>query len=151
MAQALSFSDLPSAGEILGDMAQAEAKPLQSKLTPLPPPAKPLLSQPARAAMAPPRAAMSPMVLTPLAVPKPKIAPAQKASSNALLGDLSHLNLTGSSAALKIALPASIDGAELEVFVQIRQKNQVIAEGQIKKPAPGKGLVSKISVELKRG
>ena len=87
--------------------------------------------------------------LRPLALPKPRVA-APRATAGALLGDMSQFNLTGTAATLKIALPASMDGAELEVFVQIRQKDQVIAQGQIKKPAPGAGLVSKLTVELKR-
>jgi small GTP-binding protein len=151
--QALAFSDLPSAGEILGDMARAEAKPLQSRLTPLPPPAMLSVPQPMRAVMAAPRATVSPMMvsLAPLALPKPKSVSAPKANASLLLGDLSHLNLAGSAGTIKIALPASVNGTELEVFVEIRQQNQIIAQGQIKKPVPGKGLVSKVSVELKRG
>ena len=152
LAQALDFSDLPSAGEILGDMAAAEAKPLQSKLVQpqAPPPA--VRPAPPRPAMPAPRAAVSPMTvsLTPLALPKPKSVATPRASAGALLSDLSSLNLSGSAAALKITLPESMDGTELEVFVQIKQKDLVIAQGHIKKPAPSKGLISKLSVELKR-
>jgi len=150
-AEALDFSDLPSAGDILDELAAEEAKPLQSKLMPLPPPpSKPSVPRPAMPAA---RAPVSPMTvnLTPLALPKPKAAAAPRAAASALLGDLSQLNLSGSAASLKIALPASMDGSELELIVQVRQKDQIIAQGQIKKPAPGKGLVSKLSVELKRG
>jgi signal recognition particle receptor subunit beta len=147
--QPLDLSDLPSAGEILGDMAAVETKPLQSKLTPLAAPTKPLVPAVKPAA---PKATISPMTvsLAPLSLPKPKSVAAPKANASMMLGDLSQLNLGGSGGALKITLPASLEAGDLEVVVQIRQKDQVIAQGQIKKPAPGKGLVAKLSVELKR-
>jgi len=148
--QPLDLSDLPSAGEILGDMAAVETKPLQSKLTPLAAPSKPLL--PAAAKPAAPKATISPMTvsLAPLSLPKPKSVAAPKANASMMLGDLSQLNLGGSGGALKITLPGNLEAGDLEVVVQVRQKDQIIAQGQIKKPAPGKGLVAKLSVELKR-
>jgi len=36
------------------------------------------------------------------------------------------------------------------VVVQLRCKGEVLAEGQIHRPAPGKGSTAKLSVELKR-
>jgi hypothetical protein len=43
-----------------------------------------------------------------------------------------------------------MDGQEVEVFVQLRHQGQVLAEGQIHRPAPQKGSTAKLSVELKR-
>ena len=43
-----------------------------------------------------------------------------------------------------------MDGQELEVVVQLRHQGQILVEGQIHRPAPGKGSTSRLSVELKR-
>jgi hypothetical protein len=160
-AEPLELSDLPSSTDLLADLPPEAKAPLAR---PLPPPvAPPVVQRPMapqlvtphpvlRPAATPIRATVAPMMvtLTPPTIARPKTAPVPLTSASALLSDLAPLNLTIPSI-VKIALPASFDGTDLEVVVQIRQRGQVIAEGQIKKQAPGKGAVSKISVEVKRG
>jgi hypothetical protein len=146
-AEALSLSDLPSSNDLLADLPPEAKAPLFRSPTVAP---RPLAPQPVLRPVA--RTMVAPVMvsLTPLAIPKPKSAAVPLTSASALLSDLAPLNLSIPSV-VKITLPASVDGTELEVVVQIRQRNQVIAEGQIKKQVPGKGAMSKISVELKRG
>lgn len=85
------------------------------------------------------------------AVPRAPLAQGPKAAASALLGNLTHAGLLGSPSVLRMTVPGDVDGQELDVVVQVRLKGQTIAEGNLKKPAPGKGIVSKLTLELKRG
>ena len=98
-----------------------------------------------------PRPTVNPMMVS-LATPvAPKLkSPTPKAAVSALLGDLSHTSPMAPPSVIKVELPAHLDGAEIEVVVQIRQGEKTIAQGQLKRTAPGAGAVSKLTLELKR-
>ncbi len=81
--------------------------------------------------------------------PKPKSID-HKDAINSLLGELTQAGRFGSPSVLRLEVPAEADGQEFEVVVQLRRHGQVLAEGQISRPAPGKGSTVKLSVELKR-
>lgn len=80
---------------------------------------------------------------------KPK-ATDHKDAINSLMGELTQVGRSGAPSVLRLEVPAEADGQEIEVVVQLRCQGQVLAEGQIHRPAPGKGSTAKLSVELKR-
>jgi len=73
-----------------------------------------------------------------------------KDAINSLMGELTQVGRSGAPSVLRLEVPPSADGQEIEVVVQLRCKGEVLAEGQIHRPAPGKGSTAKLSVELKR-
>jgi len=73
-----------------------------------------------------------------------------KDAINSLMGELTQVGRMGAPSVLRLEVPASVDGQEIEVVVQLRCKGEVLAEGQIHRSAPGKGSTAKLSVELKR-
>jgi signal recognition particle receptor subunit beta len=80
---------------------------------------------------------------------KPKAVDAKDAI-NSLMGELTQVGRSGAPSVLRLEVPSDVDGQEIEVVVQLRHKGQVLVEGQIHRPAPGKGSTAKLSVELKR-
>ena len=74
-----------------------------------------------------------------------------KDAINSLLGELTQVGRSGSPSILRLEVPGDLDGHELEVLVQLRHEGQVVAEGTVHRPAPGKGSTAKLTVELKRG
>jgi hypothetical protein len=80
---------------------------------------------------------------------KPK-AIDHKDAINSLMGELTQVGRSGAPSVLRLEVPAEADGQEIEVVVQLRCQGQVLSEGQIHRPAPGKGSTAKLSVELKR-
>lgn len=80
---------------------------------------------------------------------KPKAVDAKEAI-HSLMGELTQVGRSGAPSVLRLEVPAELDGQEIEVVVQLRRQGQVLAEGQIHRPAPGKGSTAKLSVELKR-
>jgi len=82
-------------------------------------------------------------------VAKPKSID-HKDAINSLLGELTQAGRFGAPSVLRLEVPADMDGQELEVVVQLRHQGQILVEGQIHRPAPGKGSTSRLSVELKR-
>ena len=80
---------------------------------------------------------------------KPK-AIDHKDAINSLLGELTLAGRFGAPSVLRLEVPSEAEGQELEVVVQVRHQGQVLAEGMIHRPAPGKGSTAKLSVELKR-
>lgn len=82
-------------------------------------------------------------------VVKPK-AVDHKDAINSLMGELTQVGRSGAPSVLRLEVPAEVDGQEIEVVVQLRRLGQVLAEGRIHRPAPGKGSTAKLSVELKR-
>lgn len=93
-----------------------------------------------------PRLSM-PVPVAPRAVPK---SPNPKDAINTLLGELTLVGRMGTPTSLRLDLPDSVDGQELEVVVQVRTKGQVVAETSLKRPAPSKGIMAKLTLELKR-
>ncbi|MCM2249921.1 MAG: hypothetical protein NDI58_05055, partial [Geothrix sp.] len=82
-------------------------------------------------------------------VVRPKGADSKDAISS-LMGELTQVGRQGAPSVLRLEVPADVDGQDIEVFVQLRHRGQVVAEGQIQRPAPAKGITAKLSVELKR-
>lgn len=165
----LTFSDLPSVSEVLADTPPpmpALAAPVVIKKVPLPPrAAAPAVAAPTIAAprvMAvpvasplnrsnpAPRPVVSPMMVSLAAPAAPKAkSPTPKAAVSSLLGDLATPIVAPAS--LKVELPAELDGGELEVVVEVRQNGRTVGQGQLRRPAPGAGVLSKLTLELKRG
>jgi signal recognition particle receptor subunit beta len=84
---------------------------------------------------------------------RPALRPRSSDSKDAissLLGELTQVGRQGAPSVLRLDVPAEMDGQEVEVFVQLRHKGVVLAEGQVHRPAPAKGSTAKLSVELKR-
>lgn len=156
--QPLSLADLPTATDILASEPMNGKDPGAVVVPEVPHISIPALALPSVAApvvapkaASPAKPVVNPMVVAltpPLARPK-AMGLAPKTSAASLLGDLTHINLAAAGT-LRIALPAELDGHDLEVFVEVRQQNRVIAQGEIHKSAPGKGAIAKLSVELKR-
>ncbi len=163
--EVLTLSDLPSVGELLDDEAYAPppvaprpmaAAPIQPRvpppLRPAPAPLKPVLpsASPARGLSAVKPVAPKLVTLAPpvAAKPRPLAVPGVKTPVTPMFGDLSHTS--GMSSVLKLDLPATLDGHDLEIIVQVRQSGHVVTEGMLKKSSPGVGASAKFSVELKR-
>ncbi|WIL21992.1 MAG: hypothetical protein QOZ81_001276 [Geothrix sp.] len=80
---------------------------------------------------------------------KPK-AVDHKDAINSLMGELTLVGRSGAPSVLRLEVPPEVDGHEIEVVVQLRHQGQVLVEGQVRRPAPGKGSTAKLSVEMKR-
>lgn len=103
----------------------------------------------------PPASPALSMPKIPLAVPvvpkaPPVKAPSHKDAISSLLGELTLVGKVGSPSTLRLDLSDDVEGQELEVVLQVRVKGQVVGETSLKRPAPGKGIVGKLNVELKR-
>jgi len=165
--EVLTLSDLPSVGELLDDEAYAPPPVLPRPQIPASAPAAPRVPPPLRPAPAPlkpvlplasPARGLSPLkpvtpklvtLAPPMAAkPRPLAVPGLKAPLAPVLGDMSHGG--GMPSVLKLDLPSSLDGHDLEIIVQVRQSGHVVTEGMLKKSSPGVGASAKFSVELKR-
>jgi small GTP-binding protein len=152
-ARPLSFSDLPSASDVLGD-APVPASPVIKKMpSPLhipTPAARPLITPMAKLNPSP-RPTVSPMMISLAAPAVPKFkSPTPKTSASQLLGHFAQVSPAGLSSVIKVELPAHLDGAEVEVVVQIRQGGNTIAQGQLTRTPPNAGGITKLTLELKR-
>jgi signal recognition particle receptor subunit beta len=119
---------------------------------PEPPPAEALaVHRPAKTGLkVDPLAALASLKVETKRLPaKSKPADAQEAI-NSLMGELTQVGRSGAPSILRLEVPNEADGQEIEVVVQLRHRGQVLAEGQIRRPAPGKGSTAKLSVEMKR-
>ena len=139
--------DLPPAGPVLA-LPEPEPPP------PAPPepatPPEPVRAAGRPAAKADPLAALAALkVETRRPAAKPKSADSRDAISS-LLGELTQVGRQGAPSVLRLEVPADLEGQEVEVLVQLRHRGQVVAEGQIQRPAPGRGSTAKLSVELRR-
>jgi signal recognition particle receptor subunit beta len=166
-AQALSFSDLPSVSQMLEDDTDY-------RVAALPPPPSPLPDEDREEKLAadapattvkvqvrPPSADPHVPIKTQPLPPLPRFtvqspptqkskSPNPKAAIDSLLGELTLVGKLGAPSVVKLELPSDCGPDEIEVVVQIRQKDRVLAEGHLKRPVPGKGIAAKVSVELKR-
>ena len=165
-AEALSFSDLPSVSQMLEDdtdfreppVAPAPPAPLPDEdrgEKPVAVPAQTVKIQ-VRPVEPPPTIKTQPLpqlpkftVHSPPPAARPK-SPNPKAAIDSLLGELTLVGKLGVPSVLKLELPPDCDSEEIEVVVQIRQKDRILAEGKLKRPLPGKGIAAKVSIELKR-
>ncbi|MCE1203984.1 MAG: GTPase domain-containing protein [Holophagaceae bacterium] len=96
-----------------------------------------------------PLAALAALKVEPKRLPKPK-ALDHKDAINSLMGELTLVGRSGAPSVLRLDVPTEVDGHEIEVVVQLRHQGQVLVEGQIRRPAPGKGSTAKLTVEMKR-
>ena len=139
-------------------VAEPEAVPVAAEADPVAtegvaPVASPALQAPHPAkpsAKADPLAALASLKLE---ARRPAVKPKavdHKDAINSLMGELTQVGRSGAPSVLRLEVPAEMDGQEIEVVVQIRRQGQVLVEGQIHRPAPGKGSTAKLSVELKR-
>ena len=88
-----------------------------------------------------------PMPLAPRPVTK---SPNAQEAISSLLGELTLVGRMGSPSTIRLDLPDSLEGQELEVIVQVRAKGQLVTQSVLKRPAPSKGILAKLTVELKR-
>lgn len=70
---------------------------------------------------------------------------------SSLFGELTQVGRQGAPSVLRLEVPVEEDGQEVEILVQVRLHGEVVAEGQVHRPAPAAGSTAKLSVELKRG
>ncbi len=110
---------------------------------PVPEPAAPLAEPVAEQPHVP-----VPTMIIPKATAKPKIPTMDKGAIDSLMGELTQVGRLGAPSVLRLDVP-DVDG-EVEVVVQVLKGGQVIAEQRQSRPAPRKGITSKLSVELKR-
>jgi len=127
--QPLTPSDLPSVGELL------ELEGPSLRLAPGPQPLPDEDDGPGLSIEAP-------------LLPEPPVTAKQLISS--LMGDWTQVARPTPPSVLYLDVPASMDGQDLEVVVQVRHQGQVVAEGLLHRPAPGPGTIARLSVELKR-
>jgi len=117
---------------------------MSARLTPDPAPPKPTVAR------HDPLAALASLKLE-AKRPSPKAKSIDhKDAINSLLGELTQAGRFGSPSVLRLEVPADLEGHEFEVVVQLRHQGQVLVEGQVTRPAPGKGSTAKLSVEMKR-
>ena len=121
----------------------AASLPSASVMEQVPRPAKPALKVDPLAALASLRMA------TRRPTAKPKNID-HRDSINSLLGELAQAGRSGLPSVLRMEVPPDLDGCEIEVVVQLRHQGQVLVEGMIHRPMPGKGSTSKLNVEIKR-
>ena len=86
----------------------------------------------------------------PKAVPAAKPVPKAAAPLSNLLGELTQVGRAGALSTLRIELPEGLEG-EIEVIVQVKAAGEVVAEKQMERPSPAKGIAARLTVELKRG
>ncbi len=148
--------------EVVPEAAQAQANPEPASISAKAPVPKAPAPLPAPVLHISPKPAMKPPVkVDPMAgfaslktgtlrpAAKPKTID-HKEAINSLLGELTLAGRFGAPSVLRLEVPSEAEGQELEVVVQVRHQGQVLAEGMIHRPAPGKGSTAKLSVELKR-
>jgi signal recognition particle receptor subunit beta len=80
---------------------------------------------------------------------RPRSADPKDAISS-LLDELTSVGRQGAPSVLRLEIPPDMEGQEIEILVQLRQRGEVVVEGQILRPTPAKGSTAKLSVELKR-
>lgn len=161
-AQALSFSDLPSVSDMLEEDAAnfpdppAPPQPLPDEDREEMPVAAPIVVAAApRPAEPPPLIKTQPLPALPKftvqsPAPQKSKSPNPKAAIDTLLGELTQVGKLGTPSVLRLELPADTGTEEIDVVVQIRQKDRILVEGRLKRPVPGKGIAAKVSIELKR-
>jgi len=134
-------SEIPRAAPALAEHAFPAS--FSARMAPVPVAPKPMVKVDPLAALA------SLKMDTKRPAAKPKSID-HKDAINSLLGELTQAGRFGAPSVLRLEVPADMDGQELEVVVQLRHQGQILVEGQIHRPAPGKGSTSRLSVELKR-
>ncbi|HEU4950612.1 MAG TPA: GTPase domain-containing protein [Holophagaceae bacterium] len=123
------------------EVAAAAAKALEAQDRPAPR-ATPVLT---------PKLTLPPVPKAAPSAAKPSAKPASAAHLSNLLGELTQVGkLGGAPSVLRLELPEGLDG-DIEVVVQVKAAGAVVAEKQLERPVPAKGIAAKVTVELKRG
>ncbi|HEX9009739.1 MAG TPA: hypothetical protein VF804_05180 [Holophagaceae bacterium] len=158
IAAALQTRELPTLDEVpapeeapVGPPAAEAAEPPAAVMAPIPPlgPVVPE-AKPAARPKADPLAALAGLKVE-ARKPAPKVkTPDAKEAISSLLGELTLVGRSGAPSVLRLEVPGDLEEQELEVVVQLRTRGEVVAEGQIHRPAPAKGATAKLTVELKR-
>lgn len=95
-----------------------------------------------------PKLTLPPVPKAPAA--KPAAPKAVASPLSGLLGELTQVGRAGAVSTLRLELPEGLEG-EIEVVVQVKAAGAVVAEKQLERPVPAKGIAAKLTVELKRG
>lgn len=109
-------------------------------------------SVPATAPASTPKVAIPKIGLPPIPKAAPLAKPTVKAAAplSNLLGELTQVGRAGALSTLRIELPEGLEG-EIEVIVQVKAAGEIVAEKQMERPSPAKGIAARLTVELKRG
>lgn len=135
----------------LPEVEEVEA-PLPVKVAPhVPEPAQDLAGAPAPGPSAAlpipgPSADLPPLPTMPLGRAKAKAM--DKGAIDSLMGELTQVGRLGAPSVMRLEV-GEVEG-DVEVVIQVRKGDQVVAEQRQTRPAPRKGITSKLSVELKR-
>lgn len=81
--------------------------------------------------------------------PMPRFVEASD-SRVALLNGLSPDRCVAPLSHLSLVLPADLGTQDLEVLVQVRQRDRLLLEGQLRRPAPSPGTSDPLTIHLKR-
>jgi hypothetical protein len=122
---------------------EGEAGPPAAVVDPVPRPSKPTHRVDPLAALASLKMEAKRTTVKPKAVD-------HRIAINSLLGELTQAGRSAQASVLRMDVPPDAEGPEVEVVVQLRRQGQVLAEGMIHHPMPGKGSMSKLSIEFKR-
>ncbi len=71
-------------------------------------------------------------------------------SLSSLLNGLKPADPAVSPSQLSLVLPADLDTQDLEVVVQVRQRDRVLLEAQLCRPAPSPGATDQLTIDLQR-
>ena len=81
-------------------------------------------------------------------MPLPKAKAMGKEAIDSLMGELTQVGRLGAPSVVRLEV-GEVEG-DVEVVIQVRKGDKVVAEQRQTRPAPRKGITSKLSVELKR-
>ena len=95
-----------------------------------------------------PSVELPPLPTMPLPKAKAKVPTMDKGAIDSLLGELTQVGRLGAPSVVRLDV-GDVEG-DVEVVIQVRKGDQVVAEQRQTRPAPRKGITSQLSVELKR-
>jgi hypothetical protein len=144
LAATVKIQVRPGAGLPAENQPAAEPE-IQIRTQPLPPVPEQAAATQGNPKQAPPKFT----VKSPAHAAKAK-SPNPQAAIDSLLGELTLVGKLGTPSVLRLELPTDCAPEEIEVVVQVRQKDRILSEGHLKRPVPGKGIAAKVSIELKR-
>ena len=84
-----------------------------------------------------------------LSAPLPRAAEDAEALHSLLTG-LEPIGPAAPSSNLSLVLPADLEALDLEVLVQVRQRDRLLLEGQLRRPAPSPGTSDPLTIHLQR-
>lgn len=81
--------------------------------------------------------------------PSPRTAEDTEALYSLLIG-LEPVGPAAHSSQLSLVLPADLGTQDLEIVVQVRQRDRLLLEGQLRRPAPSPGTSDPLTIHLQR-